>query len=164
MKIFEKKGILKIISFIIFFIFSNFSVVLANNIDNQKEIIFVVDTSNSMKSFDKQNLVADEIKKIANFLTSDYKIGLVTYNSKVIEYANITDSLSYFNSILDRTNYTGYTNAGDALSFAINMFNNSVNFKNIILVSDGEIVLQNENLTKQSNDRYYCSWRAYRRR
>ncbi len=152
MKIFEKKGILKIISFIIFFIFSNFSVVLANNIDNQKEIIFVVDTSNSMKSFDKQNLVADEIKKIANFLTSDYKIGLVTYNSKVIEYANITDSLSYFNSILDRTNYTGYTNAGDALSFAINMFNNSANFKNIILVSDGEIVLQNENLTKQSND------------
>lgn len=152
MKIFEKKGILKIISFIIFFIFSSFSVVLANNIDNQKEIIFVVDTSNSMKSFDKQNLVADEIKKIANFLTSDYKIGLVTYNSKVIEYANITDSLSYFNSILDRTNYTGYTNAGDALSFAINMFNNSANFKNIILVSDGEIVLQNENLTKQSND------------
>ncbi len=152
MKIFEKKGILKIISFIIFFIFSNFSVVLANNIDNQKEIIFVVDTSNSMKSFDKQNLVTDEIKKIANFLTSDYKIGLVTYNSKVIEYANITDSLSYFNSILDRTNYTGYTNAGDALSFAINMFNNSANFKNIILVSDGEIVLQNENLTKQSND------------
>lgn len=152
MKIFEKKGILKIISFIIFFIFSSFSVVLANNIDNQKEIIFVVDTSNSMKNFDKQNLVADEIKKIANFLTSDYKIGLVTYNSKVIEYANITDSLSYFNSILDRTNYTGYTNAGDALSFAINMFNNSANFKNIILVSDGEIVLQNENLTKQSND------------
>ncbi len=154
MKIFEKKGILKIISFIILLIFLNFNIVFANDIDSPKEIIFVIDTSNSMRSFDKQNLVTDEIKKIANFLTSDYKVGLVTYNSKVIDYSNITNDLAYFNSILDRTKYIGYTNAGDALAFAVNMFDNNANFKNIIMVSDGEIVLQNEKLTKQSNDTF----------
>ena len=157
MKFFEKKEILKIILVImVVFIslFSNFSVIFAKNIDDTKEVIFVVDTSNSMKSFDSKNLVTDEIKKIANFLTSDYKVGLVTYNSKVIDYANITNDLAYFNSILDRTKYIGYTNAGDALLFAINMFDNNSIFKNIIMISDGEIVLQDENLTKQSNDTF----------
>ena len=157
MKFFEKKEILKIILVIMLVfisLFSNFSVIFAKNIDNTKEVIFVVDTSNSMKNFDSKNLVTDEIKKIANFLTSDYKVGLVTYNSKVIDYANITNDLAYFNSILDRTKYIGYTNAGDALSFAINMFDNNSIFKNIIMISDGEIVLQDENLTKQSNDTF----------
>ena len=155
MKIFKKNKLLIIILFIIVFSlpFSNF-VTFAKNVNSTKEFIFVVDTSNSMKSFDSENLVMDEIKKIANFLTSDYKVGIVTYNSKVIDYANLTTDLAYFNSILDRTKYTGYTNAGDALAFAVKMFNENSSFKNIIMVSDGEIVLQNEDLTKKSNETF----------
>lgn len=155
MKIFKKNKLLIIILFIIVFSlsFSNF-VTFAKNVNSTKEIIFVVDTSNSMKSFDSENLVMDEIKKIANFLTSDYKVGIVAYNNKVIDYANLTTDLAYFNSILDRTKYTGYTNAGDALAFAINMFDENSSFKNIIMVSDGEIVLQNEDLTKKSNETF----------
>ena len=152
---FKKNKLLRTILFIIVFSLSlsNF-VIFAKNVDSTKEVIFVVDTSNSMKSFDSENLVMDEIKKMANFLTSDYKVGIVTYNSKVIDYANLTTDLAYFNSILDRTKYTGYTNAGDALSFAVNMFDANSSFKNIIMVSDGEIVLQNEDLTKKSNETF----------
>lgn len=62
--------------------------------------------------------------------------------------------MTYLNSILDRTTYTGYTNAGDALEFALNMFSENSIYKNIIMVSDGEIVLQNENLTNKSNERF----------
>ena len=155
MEIFKKNKLLRTILFIIVFSLSlsNF-VIFAKNVDSTKEVIFVVDTSNSMKSFDSENLVMDEIKKMANFLTSDYKVGIVTYNSKVIDYANLTTDLAYFNSILDRTKYTGYTNAGDALSFAVNMFDANSSFKNIIMVSDGEIVLQNEDLTKKSNETF----------
>ena len=155
MEIFKKNKLLRTILFIIVFnlLFSNL-VIFAKNVDSTKEVIFVVDTSNSMKSFDGENLVMDEIKKMANFLTSDYKVGIVTYNSKVIDYANLTADLAYFNSILDRTKYTGYTNAGDALAFAVNMFNENSSFKNIIMVSDGEIVLQNEDLTKKSNETF----------
>ncbi len=76
----------------------------------------------------------DKIKKIANFLTSYYKVGIVTYNSKVIDYANLTTDLTYFNSILDRTKYIGYTNTRDALVFAVNMFGENSTFKNIIMI------------------------------
>lgn len=62
-----KNKFLKVI-IILIITFFNFSVVNASDID--KEIIFVVDASNSMKSFDSENLVLDEIKKMANFLTS----------------------------------------------------------------------------------------------
>ena len=62
--------------------------------------------------------------------------------------------MSYLNSILDRTKYAGYTNAGEALEFALNMFSENSIYKNIIMISDGEIVLQNENLTNQSNEKF----------
>lgn len=132
--------------------FFNFSVVNASNIE--KEIIFVVDASNSMKNFDNEKVVLDEIKKMANFLTSEYKVGVVIYNTNIIDYANISSDLTYLNSILDRTKYTGYTNAGDALEFALNMFSENSVYKNIIMVSDGEIILQNENLTNKSNEKF----------
>ena len=107
-----------------------------------------------MKSFDKEKIVLDEIKKISNFLTSEYKIGVIVYNTNIVDYANISDDLSYLNSILDRTKYAGYTNAGEALEFALNMFSENSIYKNIIMISDGEIVLQNENLTNQSNEKF----------
>lgn len=135
-------------------IFCNFTFVNANNIAEKKEIVFVIDASNSMKSFDNKGLVLDEIKKIANFLTSEYKVGLVIYNTKIVEYANINDDLTYLNSILDRTTYIGYTNAGEALQFAINLFSQDASYKNIIMVSDGEIVLQNERLTNSSSEKF----------
>ena len=146
-----KKFFFKII-IIVIIIFFNFSIVNAINIE--KEVVFVIDASNSMKSFDKEKIVLDEIKKISNFLTSEYKIGVVVYNTNIVDYANISDDLSYLNSILDRTKYAGYTNAGEALEFALNMFSENSIYKNIIMISDGEIVLQNENLTNQSNEKF----------
>ena len=146
-----KNKFLKVIVILIITFF-NFSVVKASNIE--KEIIFVVDASNSMKNFDNEKVVLDEIKKMANFLTSEYKVGVVIYNTNIIDYANISSDLTYLNSILDRTKYTGYTNAGDALEFALNMFSENSVYKNIIMVSDGEIILQNENLTNKSNEKF----------
>ncbi len=146
-----KKFFFKII-IIVIIVFFNFSIVNASNIE--KEVVFVIDASNSMKSFDKEKIVLDEIKKISNFLTSEYKIGVIVYNTNIVDYANISDDLSYLNSILDRTKYAGYTNAGEALEFALNMFSENSIYKNIIMISDGEIVLQNENLTNQSNEKF----------
>lgn len=135
-------------------IISSFNITLAKDIESLKEVVFVIDASNSMKSFDKKNLVTDEIKKITNFLTSDYKVGVVIYNTSIVNFAHISNDLSYVNSILDSIQYTGYTNAGEVLDFAISMFSESAYFKNIIMVSDGEIVLQNENLTNESNNKF----------
>ena len=146
-----KNKFLKVIVILIITLF-NFSVVNASDI--KKEIIFVVDASNSMKTFDNEKIVLDEIKKMANFLTSEYKVGIVIYNTNIVDYANVSDDLAYLNSILDRTKYTGYTNAGDALEFALNMFSDNANYKNIIMVSDGEIVLQNGDLTDKSNETF----------
>ncbi|MDE6357565.1 MAG: VWA domain-containing protein, partial [Eubacteriales bacterium] len=152
------KNILKTILIVIFFIFNSLNITFANNqISEQKEVIFVIDSSNSMKSFDKQRLALDEVKKIANSLTSEYKVGVVVYNTNIVDYANLSNDLAYFNSILHRTNYTGYTNAGEALEFALNMFSEETTYKNIIMVSDGEIVLQNESLTNNSNEKFIAA-------
>ena len=61
---FQENKLLRTILFIIVFSlsFSKF-VIFTKNVDSTKEVIFVVDTSNSMKSFDSENLVMDEIKK-----------------------------------------------------------------------------------------------------
>lgn len=139
---------------ILIVIFFNFSVVNAIDKEVKKEIVFVIDTSNSMKNFDSEGLILDEVKKMANFLTSEYKVGVVIYNTNIVDYANISNDLTYFNSILDRSTYKGYTNAGEALEFAINLFHENSIYKNIIMVSDGEIVLQNANLTSQSNEKF----------
>ena len=77
-----KNKFLKVIVILIITFF-NFSVVKASNIE--KEIIFVVDASNSMKNFDNEKVVLDEIKKMANFLTSEYKVGVVIYNTNIID-------------------------------------------------------------------------------
>ncbi len=148
------KNIFLKIFFIMVIIISSFNITLAKDIESLKEVVFVIDASNSMKSFDKKNLVTDEIKKITNFLTSDYKVGVVIYNTSIVNFAHISNDLSYVNSILDSIQYTGYTNAGEVLDFAISMFSESAYFKNIIMVSDGEIVLQNENLTNESNNKF----------
>ena len=146
-----KNKFLKII-IILIIAFFNFNIVNASEI--KKEVIFVLDASNSMKSFDNEKVVLDEIKKTVNFLTSEYKVGIVIYNTNIVDYANVNDDLAYLNSILDRTKYTGYTNAGEALEFALNMFSDDNIYKNIIMVSDGEIVLQNGDLTNESNETF----------
>ena len=59
-----KKFFFKII-IIVIIVFFNFSIVNASNIE--KEVVFVIDASNSMKSFDKEKIVLDEIKKYPIF-------------------------------------------------------------------------------------------------
>ncbi|WP_250277277.1 vWA domain-containing protein [[Clostridium] colinum] len=148
------KSIFLKLFFVIIIIFLCYNTILGKNLDNKKEIIFLIDASNSMKSFDTQNLVSDEVKKMSNFLTLDYKVGIVVYNTQIVDYANVSNDLVYFNSILDRVKYTGYTNAGDALDYAINMFSKDASFKNIIMISDGEIALKNQDLTNQSTKKF----------
>ena len=66
----------------------------AEEINEKKSIVIVLDISGSMKNNDPNRLVIDSIGKFIYSIPSDYEINLVLYNSDIVlnEYATSLES------------------------------------------------------------------------
>lgn len=120
-------------------------------------IVFVLDASGSMKSNDPNRLAIDSIAQLIYTLPTDYKTGIVAYNTNVVlEQGLVTNAeREMLMAQANVVNYADYTNAGAGLQRAVKMLAESdVSDKHIVLLSDGEILMANDDLTAQSVAEY----------
>lgn len=104
------------------------------------EIVFLLDTSGSMKTQDEERLAIDAIRQGAYSLPSNYKPGFVAYGTDIQTSVPLDIDLTTLDTQLSAIQYTGYTNAGAGLSQAMGLFSTEVGVdRYIILLTDGEI-------------------------
>ena len=122
-----------------------------------KRVVFLLDTSGSMKTNDPDQLAIDSIAQLIYSLPSNYEIGFVAYNSKVIAKKScVTDGKR--KSIMEKAQkveYAGYSNAGTGLMEAVKLLNDDTDRdKSIVMLTDGEILMENDSATQKSEKLY----------
>ena len=124
---------------------------------DSKAVVFVLDASNSMNSNDRSRLAIDSIAQLIYSLPSNYSVGVVAYNTDVVAASGMADSDGR-DSIMEVANavrYTGYTNAGAGLARAIELLDTvEASQKTVVMLSDGEIVMQNDAATAASSGQF----------
>lgn len=122
-----------------------------------KEVVFVLDASGSMKTNDPERLAIDGIAQLVYTLPSDYTVGAVAYNTDIIMETKPAEDRER-ESLIAQTKeilYADYSNAGAGLSRAVEMLGASdAKAKTIVLVSDGEILLEDEAATEEAERIY----------
>lgn len=122
-----------------------------------KSVIFVIDTSGSMKSNDPDRLAVDSISQFIYSLPSDYKAGLVAYNAQVeVLQAPVTGiSRKMVAEQALQLKYEGYSDAGEGLSSAVSLLaEDDAQEKYIVMLSDGEILLGDDIGTEEAVVQY----------
>lgn len=119
---------------------------------NQKqEIVFLVDCSSSMKEADSNQLIEEFIRQHYILLPKNFEIGVVTYSTEAVTLMPLSSSIDEWDVLQPQINYQGYSNIGAGLNEALNLFtNNRETEKRIVLFSDGELDMPNDELAKQS--------------
>lgn len=122
--------------------------VLAEEISHQKKglnVTFVVDTSGSMRSNDRNELAFEMIKAfIDTVYTEDIKVGFVAYSDSIVasaEPASISGKggREQLKALLDSANYSGNTDIGLGLLHAYGFTAKEAKRDSIIvLISDGD--------------------------
>jgi Ca-activated chloride channel family protein len=122
-----------------------------------KSVIFLFDSSGSMKTNDKERLAIDSIAQLTYALPSDYRVGVVSYNTKVVISQKPVDS-NQRSQIMKQANkiqYEDYSNAGRGLQQAVKLLKEEeAEEKTIVLLSDGEILMKDASATKKSTSLY----------
>jgi len=118
------------------------------------EVVFLLDVSHSMNVTDPEKLAPDCLEQILYTLPPNYSVGLVAYGSDVQAVKPLDAKRSEISAALRQVNYTGYTNAGAGLEKALTLFRDSTTEKTVILLSDGEIMLNNPAATRVSEQQF----------
>lgn len=115
------------------------------------EVVFLLDTSSSMNTYDKNRLAIDAIRQVAYSLPSNYKAGLVSYNTGVQAIVPLGVGMEQMEAQLSTIGYKGYTNAGEGLNQAVGLFSNEENVgRSIVMVTDGEIDMPGQQAKESS--------------
>lgn len=122
-----------------------------------KSVIFVIDTSGSMKSNDSDRLAVDSISQFIYSLPSNYKAGLVAYSAQVgvlqAPLAGTGRKLVAEQAL--QLQYEGYSDAGEGLASAVSLLSeDTAQEKFIVMLSDGEILLEDETNTDRAVAQY----------
>ena len=128
-------------------------IVDAEEINEKKSVAIVFDISGSMKNNDPNRLVIDSIGKFIYSIPSDYEINVVLYNSDIVlnEYATSLESREKIVNSIEKMEYQGYTNTGEALNSALDYLEkDNFNKKTVILFSDGDILMETKDKTEES--------------
>lgn len=104
------------------------------------EVVFLLDTSVSMNGQDHGKFAVDAIRQAVYSLPSSYKAGLVAYNTEIQMVIPFRAERSEWDAQLETIEYFGYTNAGEALKQAMEMFSGEEGMNRyVVILSDGEI-------------------------
>ena len=122
------------------------------------EVVFLLDASGSMNTQDKNRLAIDAIRQAAYSLPSNYRIGLVVYNTEIQAIKSLDTGIQQLEGQLGAVSYSGYTNAGQGLSQAVGLFSETKNVhRYIIMLSDGEIDMPDKEQREASRTMYVQS-------
>lgn len=123
----------------------------------RKAVVFLLDTSGSMKNNDPNRYAIDSIAQLIYTLPTNYDVAFVAYSSEISALQGFLGN-SQRSRIMDAAEaveYNGYSNAGAGLSEAVQMLESvSAKEKDIILLSDGEILMEDEEATSLSQESY----------
>lgn len=130
-----------------------------NNSDT-KAVVFLLDASGSMKTNDPQRYAIDSIAQLIYTLPSNYEVGFVAYNTEVCATQTLVGN-EQRDQIMDvamDVRYADYSNAGAGLEQAVALLETSqAAEKSIVMLSDGEFLMKNEDLTEQSHIAYQAA-------
>lgn len=157
----KKKMYSRFLTIALAFLFSVLisSPVQASNVEEseKKAVVFLLDASGSMTGNDPNRYAIDSIAQLIYTLPTNYEVGFVAYNSDVCTLQGFLGN-SQRNRIMDAADsveYKGYSNAGAGLDAAVGMLESAAaDEKEIILLSDGEIFMEDEETTSQSQQAY----------
>ncbi len=118
----------------------------------QEEIVILLDCSKSMEDVDELYRAFDFVKGLSAAALRDCKVGFVAYNDGVC--AGLPPGTAYISLMdeLEGLEYRRYGNAGAGLDAAVGMFGKNEAKKRIILISDGEIMMESDGETAESAD------------
>ena len=123
--------------------------------EKESEVVFLLDTSGSMNTYDKKRLAIDAIRQAAYSLPSNYKAGLVSYNTGIQTIAPVGVGLEQMNVQIEAITYKGYTNAGEGLNQAVGLFSDRENVdRSIVMLTDGEIDMPDQQAKESSRILY----------
>lgn len=119
------------------------------------EVVFLLDASGSMNTQDKNRLAIDAIRQTVYSLPSNYRTGLVVYNTEIQAISALDAGNRQLESQLESVAYSGYTNAGEGLSQAVGLFSETEGIdRYIIMLSDGEIDMPDKEQREASRAKY----------
>lgn len=145
------RKILILVSLLIPILYINNNICYSDVADDS-ELVIVLDISNSMNTSDQDKEIIEGIKELIYRLPESVTPYLITYNQDVIVYEEELNSDQF--SILDDIKYKGYSNAGAGLSEAVKLLGAD---GRILLVNDGEIKLNTNTKTHDSNQLFETS-------
>lgn len=123
--------------------------------EKESEVVFLLDTSGSMNTYDKKRLAIDAIRQAAYSLPSNYKAGLVSYNTGIQTIAPVGVGLEQMNVQIEAITYKGYTNAGEGLNQAVGLFSDRESVdRSIVMLTDGEIDMPDQQAKESSRILY----------
>ncbi len=116
----------------------------------EREVVIVMDCSKSMENVDSQYLAFDFVKGLAASLPENCEIGLVTFNNEVCASLPIGSEYTEIEHTLDGLRYRRYGNAGAGMEAAVALFGDEQAEKSVLLLSDGEIMMDTDEGTEAS--------------
>ena len=125
------------------------------NTPSPGELIFLLDTSASMNAQDRDREAIDAIRQAVYSLPSDYRVGLVAYNTDIQTVIVPGTPAAQMEEMLAGITYTGYTNAGEGLAQAVGLFSEGgASDRCIVMLTDGEIDMPDSRAREASRALY----------
>lgn len=115
------------------------------------EVVFLLDTSVSMNGQDRGRFAVDAVRQAVSSLPSNYKTALVAYNTGVQLLIPFEAKRQEWDEQIGTLEYSGYTNAGEALKQAMELFSDEEGINRyVIILSDGEIDMPDRQQREES--------------
>lgn len=114
------------------------------------DIVFLLDCSHSMKDVDEGYMASDFIKEIICASPGQYRFGLVGYNREICISLPLGSDIEEIEKALEPLRYKDYGNAGAGVAEAVSFFQDSQAEKKIIILSDGENMMDSQENTEKS--------------
>lgn len=120
--------------------------------EQPRELVIVLDGSQSMQNADTQLGAAEFICELAASLPTNYRMGLIVYQEEAVVCLPVGSSYDEIHAALSEVKYMRYGNAGMGMAEALKLFQNGQAQKRVVVISDGEIMMKTEEQTKESSD------------
>ena len=115
----------------------------------------LLDTSVSMNSQDQDRAAIEAIRQTLYSLPSGYRSGLVAYHTEIQAAVSLDAGAEALEQELEAMEYRGYTNAGEGLRQALDLFSAGEGVeRSIILLTDGEIDMPDPQQRESSRSLY----------
>ncbi|MDE6365473.1 MAG: VWA domain-containing protein [Lachnospiraceae bacterium] len=150
-KLYSAKTALAAVMLIITTMFLHSTSRAQDETQHDREVVIVLDCSKSMEDVDSQYLAFDFAKGFAASLPRNCRMGLIAYNNGICASVPIGSSSTEIEKGLSELRYRQYGNAGAGMEAAVALFQNDQAEKRILLISDGEIMMDTNDGTVQAD-------------